>query len=90
MRTPIPIDWDRSGENFTHYPSNAHEVLGTAEGKVTLRLGGEAGLPFHLKAGDMIVLPAGVGHRCVGGDAGLKVIGADGPPMLAWHVQGKH
>jgi len=47
-------------------------------------------LLFRLKAGDMIMPPAGVGHRCVGGDAGLKVIGADGPPMLAWHVQGKH
>jgi len=31
---------------------------------------------FRLKAGDMLVLPAGVGHRRVGDDSGLKVIGA--------------
>lgn len=49
--------------------ANAHEVLGIAEGKVTLRLGGDEGSLLRLKAGDMLVLPAGVGHRRVGGDA---------------------
>ena len=41
------------------------EQLGIAEGKVSLGLGGEAGPLFRLKAGDMIVLPTGVGDRRV-------------------------
>jgi uncharacterized protein YjlB len=46
------------------------------EGKVTVRLGGEQGRLFRLKAGDMLLLPPGVGHRRVGDDKGLKLIGA--------------
>jgi uncharacterized protein YjlB len=42
--------------------SNAHEVLGIAEGQVSVKLGGKNGRPFRLKAGDMLVLPAGIGH----------------------------
>jgi len=68
--------WTDTVYDYTHFHSNAHEVLGIAEGKVTLRLGGEGGSLFRLRAGDMLVLPAGVGHRRVGEAAGLKVIGA--------------
>jgi uncharacterized protein YjlB len=68
--------WTDTIYDYTHFHSNAHEVLGIAEGKVTLRLGGEQGSILRLKAGDMLVLPAGIGHRRVGDDEGLKVIGA--------------
>src|SRR3954451_21052927 len=68
--------WTDTVYDYTHFHSNAHEVLGIAEGRVSIRLGGEHGSLFRLKAGDMLVLPAGVGHRRVGGDGGLKVIGA--------------
>jgi uncharacterized protein YjlB len=68
--------WADTIYDYTHFHSNAHEVLGIAEGKVSLKLGGEEGSLFRLKAGDMLILPAGVGHRRVGDDEGLKVIGA--------------
>lgn len=68
--------WTDTIYDYTHFHSNAHEVLGIAEGRVNLRLGGEAGSLLRLKAGDMVILPAGVGHRRVGDDKGLKVIGA--------------
>jgi uncharacterized protein YjlB len=68
--------WTDTIYDYTHFHSNAHEVLGIAEGKVTLWLGGDRGSLFRLKAGDMLVIPAGVGHRRLGGDDGLKVIGA--------------
>ena len=68
--------WTDTVYDYTHFHSNAHEVLGIAEGKVSIRLGGENGSLFRLKAGDMLVLPAGVGHRRVGDDSGVKVIGA--------------
>ena len=67
--------WTDTIYDYTHFHSNAHEVLGIAEGKVTLRLGGNGGSLVRLKAGDMLVLPAGVGHRRVSaGD--VKAIGA--------------
>jgi hypothetical protein len=62
--------------DYTHFHSNPHEVLGIAKGAVTLVLGGETGRRFRLKAGDMLILPAGIGYRRVGGDDGLKVVGA--------------
>ena len=68
--------WTDTIYDYTHFHSNAHEVLGIAEGKVTILLGGEEGRRVRLKAGDMLAIPAGVGHRRIGGDAGLKVIGA--------------
>jgi uncharacterized protein YjlB len=68
--------WTDTIFDYTHFHSNAHEVLGIAEGSVMVRLGGERGRLFRLKAGDMLVLPAGVGHQRVGDDEGLKVIGA--------------
>jgi uncharacterized protein YjlB len=54
--------WTDTIYDYTHFHSDAHEVLGIAEGKVALRLGGEEGSLVRLKAGDMLVLPAGVGR----------------------------
>lgn len=68
--------WTDTIYDYTHFHSNAHEVLGIAEGRVTLLLGGDSGMRVRLKAGDMLVLPAGVGHRRLSDDKGLKVIGA--------------
>src|ERR1041384_963902 len=68
--------WTDTIYDYTHFHSNAHEVLGIAAGKVTLRLGGEAGRLVRLKAGDMLVLPSGVGHKRMSDDRGLRVVGA--------------
>src|SRR4029434_4846041 len=42
--------WTDTIYDYTHFHSNAHEVLGIAEGKVTVLLGGEKGRQFRLKA----------------------------------------
>src|SRR5689334_1536328 len=81
--------WTDTIFDYTHFHSNAHEVLGIAEGKVTVRLGGDSGRLFRLKAGDMLVLPAGVGHRRVGDDEGLKVIGAYPPGQSHFNMKRK-
>jgi len=67
--------WTDTIYDYRHFHSTAHEVLGIAEGTVTLRLGGDQGSLVRLKAGDMLVLPAGVGHRRVSAND-VKVIGA--------------
>ena len=68
--------WTDTIYDYMHFHSNAHEVLGIAKGNVTIRLGGENGSLFRLQAGDMLMLAAGVGHRRLGDEDGLKVIGA--------------
>lgn len=62
--------------DYLHYHSNAHEVLGIAKGTVTVRLGGELGIDFLLAEGDVVVLPAGTGHKKISGSSDLLVVGA--------------
>jgi len=61
---------------FHHYHSTAHEVLGIAEGSATVRFGGEQGATLEVKAGDAVLIPAGVGHKRLSGSPDLLVIGA--------------
>jgi uncharacterized protein YjlB len=61
---------------FHHYHSTAHEVLGIAKGEAEVRFGGEAGETLTLKAGDAVLIPAGVGHKRLSSTPDLLVIGA--------------
>ncbi|MDA0711455.1 MAG: hypothetical protein O3B73_14745 [bacterium] len=81
--------WDRSWRNgvysFHHYHSTAHEVLGIARGHVKVQMGGAAGVIFSIQAGDVMAIPAGVGHKNLGASADLLVIGAY-PPGPDWDL----
>jgi uncharacterized protein YjlB/predicted DNA-binding protein with PD1-like motif len=68
--------WRASVFPFHHYHSTTHEVLGVYRGTATLQLGGEKGRQFVVKAGDVIVIPAGVGHKRVESSEGFSVVGA--------------
>lgn len=61
---------------FHHFHSVAHEVLGIAAGRVTVRFGGPAGVDAELTAGDVVVIPSGVAHFNAGDDGNLLVVGA--------------
>jgi uncharacterized protein YjlB len=61
---------------FHHYHSTAHEVLGIARGEAEVRFGGESGKTLTVKAGDAVLIPAGVGHKRLSVSEGLLVIGA--------------
>jgi len=73
-------NWTNSWRNgiypFHHYHSTSHEVLGVYRGSVTVRLGGEQGKDFEVRAGDVIVIPAGVGHKNLGASEDFGVVGA--------------
>ncbi|MEM7128513.1 MAG: cupin domain-containing protein [Chloroflexota bacterium] len=75
--------WGKSWRNgifsYHHYHSNAHEVLAIAQGRVEVYLGGERGSIITVKAGDVILIPAGVGHKNLGASTDLLVIGAYPP-----------
>lgn len=61
---------------YVHYHSKIHEVLGISRSRAQLRIGGGKGKELELKAGDVIVLPAGTGHQLVLENRDLKVVGA--------------
>jgi uncharacterized protein YjlB len=73
-------NWTNSWRNgiypFHHYHSTSHEVLGIYRGSATVRLGGEQGRDFTVQAGDVIVIPAGVGHKNLGASDDFGVVGA--------------
>lgn len=61
---------------FHHYHSNTHEVLGVFSGSALLHLGGEKGEKVKVEAGDIIIIPAGVGHKCISHSNDFTVVGA--------------
>lgn len=72
--------WSNSWTNGVlqehHYHSNTHEVLGVTKGRARLLLGGEEGKAVEVGCGDVLVLPAGTGHKCLESYEGFTVIGA--------------
>ena len=61
---------------FAHYHSTAHEVLGICRGEAKVRFGGGSGVVLTVRAGDVVVIPAGVGHQNLYASADLLVVGA--------------
>ena len=83
------LNWTNSWKNgiypFHHYHSTSHEALGVYSGSATVRLGGEQGRDFQVKAGDVIVIPAGVGHKNLGSSGDFGVVGAY-PDGRSWDL----
>ncbi|WP_099302439.1 cupin domain-containing protein [Bacillus sp. Marseille-P3800] len=62
--------------DYHHYHSNAHEVLVVVEGEATLQVGGVSGEQLEVGVGDVLILPAGTGHKFIDGSESFAVIGA--------------
>lgn len=61
---------------FHHYHSNTHEVLGVYSGSADVKFGGEEGENVRLNIGDVVIIPAGVAHKCITHSDDFKVVGA--------------
>lgn len=75
-RNRWPAAWRDGVFPFHHYHSNSHEALGVYEGEVTVQFGGDAGVTVTAKPGDVIVLPAGTGHKRLSSRGALGIVGA--------------
>lgn len=77
--------WRNGIYSYHHYHSTAHEVLGVFRGSATVQFGGEHGITQKLRAGDVVVIPAGVAHKNLGASTDFGVVGAY-PPGQTWDM----
>ncbi|WP_428483239.1 cupin domain-containing protein [Rhodopila sp.] len=71
-----PPAWRDGVHPFHHFHSNAHEALGVARGEASVLFGGPGGQVLTVRAGDVVVVPAGVGHCNQGQSDDLLIVGA--------------
>jgi len=75
-RNRWPAAWRNGVHPVHHFHSNGHEALGIYSGEVTVQFGGDAGVTVTARPGDVIVLPAGTGHKKLSVRGALGVVGA--------------
>ena len=61
---------------YHHYHSTSHEVLCVVGGRARIAFGGPDGEVVEVEAGDVVVVPAGVGHKNEGSGGDFSVVGA--------------
>lgn len=62
-----------------HYHLRSHEVLGCVAGGARIGFGGDQGVVAEVEAGDVVVIPAGVGHKRLAQQPGFVVVGGYPP-----------
>jgi len=68
--------WNNGIYRFHHYHSNTHECMGIASGKALVIFGGVGGRKLVLEKGDVIVIPAGLAHKCSKNSTDFLCVGA--------------
>jgi uncharacterized protein YjlB len=71
---------------YLHFHTTTHEVLAICRGTVKLLVGGfRNGIELVVSAGDVLVLPAGVGHCALPGQLDYEVVGGY-PEGKSWDM----
>ncbi len=71
-----PPAWRDGVHPFHHFHSSAHEALGVARGEAVVLFGGPGGKALTVRAGDVVVVPAGVAHCNQSQSSDLLIVGA--------------
>lgn len=67
--------WINGIYDYHHYHADAYEVLGVVRGSAKVQFGGPKGPVVAVEAGDVVIIPPGVGHCRIEAD-NLSVVGA--------------
>lgn len=68
--------WSNGIYDFHHYHSITHECLAICVGHAEVILGGPGGKKIKIETGDVLILPAGVGHKCLNCSTDFNCVGA--------------
>jgi uncharacterized protein YjlB len=74
--------WRYSMFDFDHFHSTTHELLVPFRGRATIVLGGMERL--DVRAGDVLLLPAGVAHRAERAEDGFCMVGSYPAGAKSW------
>ncbi len=56
-------NWVNGIFDYWHFHITGHEVLGCVAGHALVGFGGDGGIRVEFRPGDVVVIPAGVGHK---------------------------
>ncbi len=68
--------WVNGIYDYHHYHSNTHEAVAISTGTVKVLLGGPSGKEINLSQGDVLIIPAGVAHKCISASEDFECVGA--------------
>lgn len=71
--------WLNGVFSYWHYHAQSHEVLGCVAASAHIGFGGDHGVSTDFNAGDVVLIPAGVGHKRLSQQPGFLVIGGYPP-----------
>ncbi len=78
--------WVNGIYDYHHYHSNTHEVIAISSGNVKVLLGGAGGKENALSKGDVLIIPAGVAHKCITASEDFECVGAY-PNGVSWDLK---
>jgi uncharacterized protein YjlB len=81
-----PPRWRDSIFDYHHFHSTAHEAIAVVSGEADVIIGGPRGRVVHVRAGDVMLLPAGTGHCRQSASGRFSVVGAY-PDGQQWDIR---